>query len=519
VTGTTQSPGDDSTKLATTAYVDTFPGSSHITTVGSISSGTWTAAAIGAQYGGTGQTSCSTGDLLYASGTNVWARLAANTSGVKEFLSMTSSVPSWGTLAAGDIPNIAESQVTNLTTDLAAKAPLASPALTGTPTAPTAASNTNTTQIATTAFGQELMALLATSMCQGRLSLSSSLTAPITDETEQTTLYFTPYCGNSIGLYNPTSSQWEMHSFAQLNISSPTVTAGTSHSGTSTSGMPTLSSISSSGVSAGMFVHGTGLTQGSQVMAVSSSIELNRDATGTGTNTFSFYSPVICDIFVWNNGGTLTLQFGTPWSVATIGSGARVSGAAGALTIQDGVLVNAFADSHGGTSIPAKAGRYVGTVVLCGASSSGGNGFMNDDRKNRYVYNHYNRRPRYCWDTGSTSIGGAAAYIPQTDVNWLDGMGEVTFDIAMSCELTECTSSTLQEAEYSISVNNGGAAFAYSVPYLGVAAGGVEFIGFSSTRAFQSVAGINQAYVQGQNLTNTQTVTVSYAGCSGSPSM
>lgn len=48
--------------------------------------------------------------------------------------------------------NIPESSVTNLTTDLAAKAPLASPALTGTPTAPTATAGTNTTQVATTAF-------------------------------------------------------------------------------------------------------------------------------------------------------------------------------------------------------------------------------------------------------------------------------------------------------------------------------------------------------------------------------
>lgn len=47
---------------------------------------------------------------------------------------------------------IAQSQVTDLATALAAKAPLASPALTGTPTAPTAALGTNTTQIATTAF-------------------------------------------------------------------------------------------------------------------------------------------------------------------------------------------------------------------------------------------------------------------------------------------------------------------------------------------------------------------------------
>lgn len=38
---------------------------------------------------------------------------------------------------------------------LALKAPIANPAFTGTPTAPTAATNTNTTQIATTAFVQK----------------------------------------------------------------------------------------------------------------------------------------------------------------------------------------------------------------------------------------------------------------------------------------------------------------------------------------------------------------------------
>ena len=47
---------------------------------------------------------------------------------------------------------IAQSQVTGLTSDLALKAPLASPALTGTPTAPTAPPGTDSTQIATTAF-------------------------------------------------------------------------------------------------------------------------------------------------------------------------------------------------------------------------------------------------------------------------------------------------------------------------------------------------------------------------------
>jgi len=49
---------------------------------------------------------------------------------------------------------IPQTYVTNLTSDLALKAPLASPTFTGTPAAPTAAAATNTTQVATTAYVQ-----------------------------------------------------------------------------------------------------------------------------------------------------------------------------------------------------------------------------------------------------------------------------------------------------------------------------------------------------------------------------
>lgn len=56
--------------------------------------------------------------------------------------------------ALGDDPNFA----TTVTNALALKAPLASPALTGTPTAPTAPAGTNNTQIATTAFVNSVLA-------------------------------------------------------------------------------------------------------------------------------------------------------------------------------------------------------------------------------------------------------------------------------------------------------------------------------------------------------------------------
>ena len=63
--------------------------------------------------------------------------------------------------AAGADPlTVAQSQVTNLGTDLALKADLASPALTGDPTAPTQAPGNNSTRLATTAYVQTEAGLL-----------------------------------------------------------------------------------------------------------------------------------------------------------------------------------------------------------------------------------------------------------------------------------------------------------------------------------------------------------------------
>lgn len=78
---------------------------------------------------------------------------------------------------------ITESQVANLTTDLANKAPLASPALTGTPTAPTASAGTNSTQIATTAFVKNAVdtataGLTGAMHYKGTVSANPTATAP-----------------------------------------------------------------------------------------------------------------------------------------------------------------------------------------------------------------------------------------------------------------------------------------------------------------------------------------------------
>lgn len=60
--------------------------------------------------------------------------------------------------SGGEAWNSAHWDAVNITSELGDYAPLNSPALTGTPTAPTAANGTNTTQIATTAFVQNTLA-------------------------------------------------------------------------------------------------------------------------------------------------------------------------------------------------------------------------------------------------------------------------------------------------------------------------------------------------------------------------
>ena len=82
---------------------------------------------------------------------------------------------------ADDSHNHVISNVDGLQTALDAKAPLASPALTGTPTAPTAAAGTNTTQIATTAFVSTAVANVIDS-APGALDTLNELAAALGDD-------------------------------------------------------------------------------------------------------------------------------------------------------------------------------------------------------------------------------------------------------------------------------------------------------------------------------------------------
>jgi hypothetical protein len=74
-------------------------GSTSITTLGTIVTGTWNATVIGAVYGGTGQSSYAIGDILYASTTTALSKLADVATGNALISGGVGIAPSWGKIA------------------------------------------------------------------------------------------------------------------------------------------------------------------------------------------------------------------------------------------------------------------------------------------------------------------------------------------------------------------------------------------------------------------------------------
>ena len=191
-TAPTASAGTSSTQIATTAFVGTAvanlvgTAAEALNTLGELSDAladdpnfaTTIATSIGTKAPTNSPTF--TGTVTLPNGTVSTAMVADS--------AITSDKIADGTIVDADInatAAIAQSKISGLTSDLADKAPLASPALTGVPTAPTAAANTNTTQVATTAFAKAE----ADAAEQAAKDYADALTTA--DVAENTNLYYT----------------------------------------------------------------------------------------------------------------------------------------------------------------------------------------------------------------------------------------------------------------------------------------------------------------------------------------
>lgn len=189
-------------------------GSSSITTVGTITSGAWqSTTAIAAAYGGTGLTSYTTGDILYASGTSALAKLAAGSTGNALLAGTT---PSWGkigltTHVSGTLPTAnGGTGLTGFTSGGAVYASSTSALTTG--TLPTGSGGTGLT---TFTSGGAVYATSTSALTTGTLPVASGGTGSTTAQGT----------GSVVLATSPT--------ITTPTISTPTITGGTISNATS----------------------------------------------------------------------------------------------------------------------------------------------------------------------------------------------------------------------------------------------------------------------------------------------
>ena len=95
----------------TVAYTNVATLSS-LSSIGTVTVGTWNATAIGPIYGGTGLTSYTTGDIIIASATNTLSKLAAVTSGYVLTSNGAGTAPSWQVASGGGVSTSGGSTIT-----------------------------------------------------------------------------------------------------------------------------------------------------------------------------------------------------------------------------------------------------------------------------------------------------------------------------------------------------------------------------------------------------------------------
>jgi hypothetical protein len=87
---------------------------------------------------------------------------------------------------------------------------------------------TNAAVLDSSNFKSYVPTAIPLSIAEGRLTLTSGEGMPITS-VSGTTLYYTPFTGNKIALYNTTTAEWVLHTFSEVSLSLASAAAATNY--------------------------------------------------------------------------------------------------------------------------------------------------------------------------------------------------------------------------------------------------------------------------------------------------
>lgn len=198
-----------------------YVGQTSITTLGTITSGTWNGSVISPTYGGLGLSSVLSG-LVKGNGSSYSAAIAGTDYAAAMHTHSSSDITDFTSSVSGIVSSIGDSTY----------APINSPTLTGIPLAPTAAANTNNNQIATTAFviGQ---ASSSTPLNPGTAAIGTSLRYARADHVHnaQTIALTGDISGTGTGTFNTTISSGVVTYDKIQPISTTDILLGRSSSG------------------------------------------------------------------------------------------------------------------------------------------------------------------------------------------------------------------------------------------------------------------------------------------------
>ena len=243
----------------------------------------------------------------------------------------------------------------------------------------------------------------------GRLTLVSGVPNPKQDQTAKTTLYWTPYNGNQISLYDGAST-WNTRTFSEISLALGTLTdatmydvflydnAGTVTIDTLVAWRNPLFAITAATNATPIVITSAahGLSNGDQV-------DIAYLATNTAGNG------------VWTVANKTTDTFELSGSVGNGATGLGFGGArATPLVLQDGVYVKSGATTR----------LYVGSIYTTSTTTT------ESSNAKRYVWNYYNRVSGQLFKTDTTSHTYATAsyriWRNQADnkVDWIVGVSD-----------------------------------------------------------------------------------------------